>query len=260
MEISAWQALLGLGSGALVGLVLGLIGGGGAILAVPLLVHAVGVPSPHVAIGTSAVAVALNALMGLAQHARAGHVRWPCAGVFAAAGVLGAAAGAALGQRVDGQHLLAAFALLMAAVALRMLLARRAAGPLVSPRLSRTNAPRLLGFGAGVGTLSGFFGIGGGFLIVPALRSAAAMPMIEAVGSSLVAVAAFGATAAASYALAGLVDWRLVALIVVGGAAGSLLGTRAGRALAGRRGALETGFALFLLAVAGFVLARALGA
>jgi uncharacterized protein len=257
MDLTAWQALLGLGSGGLVGLVLGLIGGGGAILAVPLLVHAVGVPSAHVAIGTSAVAVALNALMGLAQHARAGHVRWPCALVFAAAGVAGAAAGAALGQRVDGQHLLAAFAVLMAVIALRMLLQRRGAGSSVSPRLSRTNAPRLLGFGAGVGTLSGFFGIGGGFLIVPALRAAAALPMIEAVGSSLVAVAAFGATAATSYAMAGLVDWRLVALFVAGGAAGSWAGARAGQALAGRRGLLERGFAVFLLGVAAFVFTRA---
>jgi hypothetical protein len=116
---------------------------------------------------------------------------------------------------------------------------------------------KLAPVGLATGLAAGFFGIGGGFLIVPALRAAAALPMIEAVGSSLVAVAAFGATAAASYALAGLVDWRLVGLFVAGGAAGSWLGTLAGQALAGRRGLLERGFAVFLLAVAAFVFARA---
>ena len=83
-----------LGAGALIGLVLGLIGGGGSILAVPLLVYAVGVKSPHAAIGTAAVAVALSAATGLAGHAREGTVKWPCAMVFALAGVAGAALGA----------------------------------------------------------------------------------------------------------------------------------------------------------------------
>ena len=81
------------GSGSLVGFVLGLIGGGGSILAVPLLVYVVGVASPHVAIGTSSVAVALSAFSNLLGHARVGNVRWPCALVFSAAGIAGAALG-----------------------------------------------------------------------------------------------------------------------------------------------------------------------
>jgi len=98
--------IMALASGALVGLALGLIGGGGSILAVPLLIYAVGMSSPHVAIGTSAVAVAANALIGVFLHARAKSVKWPCALVFAASGVVGAFAGAGVGKAVDGQLLL----------------------------------------------------------------------------------------------------------------------------------------------------------
>ena len=104
-------AAIALASGGLIGLVLGLIGGGGSILAVPLLVYAVGVPSAHVAIGTAAFAVALNAATSLGLHAWRTSIRWPCALVFSAAGVGGALAGAAFGKSVDGQKLLALFGL-----------------------------------------------------------------------------------------------------------------------------------------------------
>ncbi len=258
LTLSTLQMLLGAGSGVLVGFTLGLVGGGGSILAVPLLVYLVGVPAPHLAIGTSAVAVAANAAIGLSQHARAGHVRWPCAMVFAAAGVLGAAMGAHLGKRVDGQALLGAFAVMMIVVAALMLL-RREPGEDRRVRLSRGNAPALLGTGLVVGGLSGFFGIGGGFLIVPGLILAAGMPMLQAIGSSLVAVTAFGLTTAGSYASAGLVDWPLAGVFIAGGLAGSLLGTRAGRALARRRGLLTRIFAGLILLVAAYTLARSLG-
>ena len=88
--ISTMQGLLGLASGSLVGFSLGLVGGGGSILAVPLMVYVVGVPDPHVAIGTSAIAVAANAAVNLSNHARGGTVRWSCALTFAAAGIIGA--------------------------------------------------------------------------------------------------------------------------------------------------------------------------
>ena len=94
------QDIWGIASGGLVGFVLGLVGGGGSILAVPLLVYLVGVPSPHVAIGTSAVAVALSAAANLIGHARAGNVKWRCALVFAAAGIIGAGIGAGIGRRL----------------------------------------------------------------------------------------------------------------------------------------------------------------
>ncbi|WP_206434302.1 sulfite exporter TauE/SafE family protein [Sphingomonas sp. ABOLD] len=108
------QYLLGAGSGALVGFVLGLVGGGGSILAVPLMIYLVGVPSPHLAIGTSAFAVAANAALSLVSHARAGAVRWRCATMFAAAGIAGALVGSTAGKAFDGQKLLFLFALVMA--------------------------------------------------------------------------------------------------------------------------------------------------
>jgi uncharacterized membrane protein YfcA len=123
--LSALPAGLALGSGGLIGLVLGLIGGGGSILAVPLLVYLVGMSSPHAAIGTAAVAVAVNAATGLGLHARRSKIRWPCALVFSVAGVAGAFAGAAAGKSVDGQQLLALFGLLMVLVGGLMLRPKR---------------------------------------------------------------------------------------------------------------------------------------
>ena len=107
---------------------LGLVGGGGSILAVPLLVYAVGVTSPHVAIGTSAIAVSLSALGNVVSHARAGNVKWRCAAVFASAGVVGAVAGSTVAKALDGQKLLVLFGALMIVVGLAMLRKRSAAG------------------------------------------------------------------------------------------------------------------------------------
>ena len=106
MVLTFTQTALAVASGSVVGFSLGLVGGGGSILAVPLLVYVVGVGSPHLAIGTSTVAVSASAAMNLLGHARAHTVKWPCALVFAAAGVAGAAVGAALGKMVDGQKVL----------------------------------------------------------------------------------------------------------------------------------------------------------
>ena len=127
-----------------------------------------------------------------------------------------------------------------------------------SAGLSRENLPRLLGLGLMTGTLSGFFGIGGGFLIVPALMLATGMPILNAVGSSLVSVTAFGLTTAGSYAWSGLVDWALAGLFVAGGLLGGLIGARSARSLAHRRGALTTTFAVLIFAVALYMLVRSL--
>ncbi|PTM43477.1 sulfite exporter TauE/SafE family protein [Bosea sp. 124] len=248
-----------LGSGSLVGFVLGLIGGGGSILAVPLLVYVVGVASPHVAIGTSAVAVALSALANLVGHARAGNVRWPCALVFSTAGIAGAAAGSAIGKRFDGQKLLLLFGLLMLVIAGVMLLRKPASGDAFRP-LTRASAPgllpRLLGVGGLVGGMSGFFGIGGGFLIVPGLMGAAHMPMIAAIGSSLVAVTAFGLTTATSYALSGLVDWHVAALFIGGGLVGGIAGTSVANRLAAQKTVLTRVFAGIVALVGAYVVWR----
>jgi uncharacterized membrane protein YfcA len=253
------QELLALLSGVLVGFSLGLVGGGGSILAVPLMVYVVGVPNAHVAIGTSAVAVAVNAAVNLSGHARRGNVRWSCALVFAAAGIAGAFAGSVLGKMLEGQKLLALFALLMLVIAALMLRARTHIGD-SEVRLDWSNLPALVGLGLATGTLSGFFGIGGGFLIVPALMLATGMAILCAVGSSLVAVTAFGATTAASYAWSGLIIWKLAGLFVAGGVAGGFLGGRLAGALAVRRGALNATFAAVIIAVALYMLVRSVAA
>lgn len=253
------QMILGALSGVLVGFTLGLVGGGGSVLAVPLMVYLVGVPQPHVAIGTAALAVAANAAVGLANHARAGNVRWPCGMTFASAGIVGALAGSTLGKRFDGERLLFLFALLMVAIAVVMLRRRGQTGD-PSVRISRENAPRLLGYGLGSGAFSGFFGIGGGFLIVPGIVAATGMPMINAIGTSLVAVTAFGLTTAANYAWSGLVDWQLAGSFIAGGALGSWLGLKGAQRLSGTTGRLDMIFALLILGIAAFMLYRSAGA
>lgn len=251
-------ALLALGSGGLVGLVLGLIGGGGSILAVPLLVYAVGVPA-HIAIGTAALAVALNALASLALHARRAPIRWPCAIVFSLAGVAGALVGAALGKAVDGGDLLALFGLLMIVVGAVMMRPKPAAA-VSSERLNITNArrllPRLLAAGLAVGTLSGFFGIGGGFLILPGLMLAADMDVRDAASASLVGVAAFGTASASSYAWSGLIDWQVAGLLVAGGLLGAVAGSRANAVLAENKDRLSRLFAWFVVAAGLYVAGR----
>ncbi|GHE51551.1 UPF0721 transmembrane protein [Camelimonas fluminis] len=258
MTLTLLDAGTGLGAGGLVGFTLGLVGGGGSILATPLLVYLAGVANPHVAIGTSAVIVTVNAFVNLLNHARAGNVKWRCAAVFSVAGVAGAAAGAAFGKSISGARLLALFAALMLATGVMMLRDRAAAGE-PSVRLNRSNFPKLAATGASAGALSGFFGIGGGFLIAPGLVAATGMPLVFAIGSSLVAVTAFGLTTAISYAVSGLVDWRLAALFIGGGVIGGLPGAWAARRLAASRGALNRMFAVIVMAVALFMLAQASG-
>jgi uncharacterized protein len=245
-------------SGAIVGFILGLVGGGGSILAVPLLLYVVGEPNPHVAVGTSAIAVSLNALAGLVHHARGDTVKWRCAAVYALPGVVGAAMGSVAGKAMDGRKLLFLFALVMVLVGC-MMLQRRQGTSVLNAQCGRDNAPKVMGYGLGTGLFSGFFGIGGGFLIVPGLVAATAMPMIEAIGTSLVAVIAFGLTTSVSYAWSGLVDWNLAILFVAGGVIGSSIGTRIARGVC-RTGRINAIFASVIFAVAGYILWRSTAA
>lgn len=253
------QDILAFLSGSGVGLVLGLVGGGGSIIAVPLLVYVVGITSPHVAIGTGAVAVTLSAFANLMAQLRRDTVKWRCAIVFSASGILGAAVGSSFSKAFDGGKLLALFGLLMMGVGTLMAIRRDVEGN-VSIRLSRETArellPLLISIGVSVGLLSGFFGIGGGFLIVPGLMLATGMPLASAASTSLVAVTAFGATTATSYAISGLVDWRIVALFVIGGFFGGIAGAALGSRLANERGRLALVFALIVIATGMFVTAR----
>lgn len=259
MLLEPFQYLLGALSGGLVGLTLGLFGGGGSILAVPLMVYLVGVPSPHLALGTSAVAVAANALANLVGHARRGNVRWRCAAIYSSAGVAGAYLGSSVGKLIDGEKLLFLFALLMLVVGALML---RSRGRTTNATAACTleNAPKTVGYGAASGAFSGFFGIGGGFLIVPGLIAATGMPILAAVGSSLVAVTAFGLTTALNYAASGLVDWPLAGVFIAGGIGGGMVGTFAADQISRRSGRLNLMFAALIFGVAGYMLWRSAAA
>lgn len=232
VHLTTTQVILAIISGGLVGFSLGLIGGGGSILAVPLLLYVVGIHDTHLVIGTTALAVAVNAYLNLIPHWRAKNVRWKAAVAFAIPGAVGAYLGSSLGKIVHGKELLFLFALLMIVVAVLMLRPTRKSSN-DEPDSTQVRMQRVLPTGLIVGMVSGFFGIGGGFLIVPGLMFSTGMSMISAIGSSLFSVGTFGLTTAFNYALNGLVDWVVVLEYVgggiVGGVLGALLATRLSR-------------------------------
>jgi uncharacterized membrane protein YfcA len=248
---------LALASGGFVGFTLGIIGGGGSVVATPLLLYVVGV-SPHVAIGTGALAVSANAFVNFVSHARAGNVRWLTAGMFAAAGVVGALVGSTIGKAMDGQRLILLFALMMIVIGALMLRPRKGGGTAMAP-MTGAMAVRVLGIGLSVGLLAGFFGIGGGVLIVPGLILATGMPMINAIGTSLLAVGTFGLATALNYAVSGFVDWLVAAEFIGGGVAGGWLGMKCACHLAVQRNTLTRMFAALVLVVACYIIWRSIG-
>lgn len=244
-------------SGGIVAMLLTVFGGGGSVLAVPLLLYVVGVRDPHMAIGASAAGVSLNALTALAGQARAGRVRWPCAILFAVVGSAAAWIGSSAAKAIDGHQLLLAFAVAMAAVGLAMLRPKKNDGD-PGVRLNRGMTPRIVASGAGVGVAAGFFGIGGGFLIVPGLMWATGMTLAAAQATSLLSVAAFGASTAVNYSLSGLVDWGVVAAMAVGGAAGTMAGLPLSRRLGDNAALGRRLFAGLILIVAVYVAYKAI--
>ncbi|MBB4799524.1 putative membrane protein YfcA [Brevundimonas bullata] len=244
-------------SGGIVAMLLTVFGGGGSVLAVPLLLYVVGVRDPHMAIGASAAGVSLNALTALAGQARAGRVRWPCAILFAVVGSAAAWIGSSAAKAIDGHQLLLAFAVAMAAVGLAMLRPKKNDGD-PGVRLNRGMTPRIVASGAGVGVAAGFFGIGGGFLIVPGLMWATGMTLAAAQATSLLSVAAFGASTAVNYSLSGLVDWGVVAAMAVGGAAGTMAGLPISKRLGANAALGRQLFAGLILIVAVYVAFKAI--
>lgn len=251
-ELTLVQHALAVASGLLVGFSLGLIGGGGSILAVPLLLYVVGYGDAHVAIGTTALAVSATAYINLVPHWRRRTVLWRPAVAFALPGMAGAAIGAQLGRLVPSRQLLFLFALLMLAVALTMLRPGRASGPSAGGPHIRWQL--FLPAAFGVGLLAGFFGIGGGFLVVPALLFLTGMPILNAIGSSLVAVGSLGLTTAISYASAGLVDWQVALEYVAGGFLGGMLGATMAVNLAPRKALLRQTLAAVISLVGVYML------
>lgn len=256
------QPILAVLSGGAVGFSLGLIGGGGSILAAPLLLYVVGL-APHQAIGTGALAVSASAFGNFGFHARRRNVEWPIALLFALCGVMGAAAGSTIGKHIDGRRLLFLFAILMVVVGVMVLRrgrsganadadgAKRYQRPATLRGLSLVAATALL-----VGCLAGFFGVGGGFLIVPGLLFSTGMPMIYAVGTSLFAVGCFAGTTATNYAISGLINWPVAGEYIAGGIAGGVVGTALAVKLGSHKSALNRIFAILIFVVAAYVLYR----
>ena len=234
--------------GALIGLVLGLLGGGGAILAVPGLVYVLGV-DPHAAIAASLAIVAVGAATGLVSHARSGRVVWVMALQLGLTGAVGAWAGAAAGRLVPGEQLLALLGLFMLLAA--FLMVRRRPTDTERPPSPRWLAPLL---GLGLGVVTGFFGVGGGFLIVPALTLGLGLPMRLAIGTSLAVITVNSLAGVAGYLGGGTVDWPLTLLVSVGAVGGALVGSRLAGVAPERQ--LRRGFAGLVAVIALYLLYR----
>lgn len=245
------QLLFGLLLSLGIGLSLGLIGAGGSIVTVPVLIYVLGV-DPHEAVAMSLAVVGATSLVGAVSHARKGAVRGGAAALFAGSGVLSAWFGSRLTYLVPGDLLLVLFALLMLVVAARMLL-----GGQPDETAHARSSWRMVAAGLGVGLLTGFLGVGGGFLIVPALVLFAGLTMREAVGTSLVVIAINCAAGLAGHWSYGF-DLRLTVLVAALAAAGVLLGTAFSHRVPAPR--LRRLFAVFVLAVAVFLLVRNQGA
>lgn len=239
--------------GLLVGLTLGTLGAGGSILAVPALVLVGGLGARD-ATTASLVVVGTAALVGMVPHLRAGNVRLVPGLVFGAAGTGGSVGGALLSQHLPEGLLLAAFAVLLAAVGIGML--RDGAAP-PEPRTPSgpARALRIAAAGTGVGFLTGLLGVGGGFVVVPALVLLLGFPMPAAVGTSLVVIGINAATALLTRLAAATVDWGLVGPFAVAAVLGVLGGSAVARRVPARQ--LSGAFAVVLLAVAAVTAAQA---
>lgn len=207
----------------LVGLSLGLLGGGGSILTVPLLVYVAGVEA-KVAIATSLLVVGVTSAVGALSHARAGRVQWRTGLLFGGAGMVGAYVGGRLAQLIAGEILLLAFALMMVATAIAMLRGRKQ----VDPSKVHQHLPvgRVLLDGAVVGLVTGLVGAGGGFLVVPALALLGGLPMPVAVGTSLVVIAIKSFGGLAGYLASVQIDWGLALGVTAAAVVGALVGGR----------------------------------
>jgi len=241
--------LLALALSTLIGVSLGLLGGGGSILAVPVLVYVARV-DVHAAIGMSLAVVGATALVGGFVHARAGRVDIRAAALFGGAGMLGAPLGAQATHAVAPRLLLLLFAALMLTVGALMLRGRGAARP--EPAKPHPVAVPAAGFG--VGLLTGFLGVGGGFLIVPALTVLASLPIHRAIGTSLLVIAANSAAGVAGHLRQGEMPLGLTAAFTVAAALGALAGVRMASSLEPAR--LRRAFAVFVVLVGLFLLAK----
>lgn len=234
----------------LIGVSLGVLGGGGSILTVPILIYLAGMETKE-AIATSLFVVGVTSAAGVVSHARAGRVRWRTGLLFGLAGMTGAYAGGRLAEFIPGGVLLLAFALMMIATAVAMIRGRRQAPKQVHHELPVFH---VLLEGIVVGLVTGLVGAGGGFLVVPALALLGGLPMSVAVGTSLLVISMKSFAGLAGYLASVHIDWGLAALVTATAVVGSLLGGP----LAGRipQDALRKSFGWFVAVMGVFVLGQ----
>ncbi|MFE3824056.1 sulfite exporter TauE/SafE family protein [Streptomyces sp. NPDC059092] len=242
--------ILALTAGAVVGLALGALGGGGSVLAVPALIYLLGF-TPAAATTAGLIIVTATSLTALYARARAGQVRWKAGAAFAAAGILPAAAAGAAAARIPQAVLTVSFAAVAILAAVGMLRPADAA----RPSGGDVRPVKAAGAGAGLGALTGLLGVGGGFLAVPALVTVLAFEMEAAIGTSLLVITANSLASLTTRSGAASLDWAVVGPFI--GAA--ILGARDGRRMAAKVSGprLRRVFAVVLLAVAAFMLADA---
>lgn len=246
--------------GFAIGLTLGFLGGGGSILTVPVLVYIVG-QSPQAAVSASLIIVGSNAALGAFFHHQHGlHVghpqdslNWPVALVFGGVGMVTAYFAAGLSQRVSSTMLMVLFALLMLVVGAFMVLSRMPEGHENSMR----GWSVVLASGAGVGVLTGFLGVGGGFLIVPALVMLVGLPIHQAVGTSLVVIAMNSIAGFMGHLPGTAFDREVITSFVIAGFVGAFAGARLGRVL--KPDQLRTSFAIFIMILAVILLVDNVG-
>lgn len=229
------------------GVVLGLLGGGGSILTLPILLYAAHVP-PKQAIATSLVVVGTTSLVGALQHARLGHVRWRTGLLFGGAGMIGAYLGGRLADYIPANVLLMSFAAVMLVAGVTMLRPRKTAS---DEKTRPFRAGPVILEGLVVGAVTGLVGAGGGFLVVPALVVFGGMPMHAAIGTSLMIIALKSFAGAAGHLSHVAIDLELTAIVtaaaVIGGIGGTALSARVDPAR------LRQVFALLVLAMAAFM-------
>lgn len=259
--------------GAVVGLSLGLTGGGGALFAVPLLVYVLAV-DPRQAVGVSLATVGATAAVGFIERSRAGSVELRAGLLFAAAGMVSAPLGAWLAAQMPESLLLVLFSVLMLVIAARMGWRAGGAAPQPAPGATDVASPTtcrrdpqgallwnsrcallLSGVGLGTGVLTGMFGVGGGFIVVPALVVFSGLGLQRAIGTSLLVIALISASGTASYILAGReIPWLTAAWFAAGGLLGMLIGGRLASRLGGAR--LQQVFAAVIVLVAAWIIAQ----
>ena len=251
--------LIAIAAGLLIGISLGALGGGGSILTVPALVYLLG-QSAHQAVTASLLVVGIAAVTGAIAHARAGRVELRAGVIFGGLGIAGSYAGSLASAAVPANALLAGFGLLMLAVAALMIARRRDSRPVrrAAPARGARHTILVAAAATGVGLVTGFFGVGGGFVVVPVLVLVLRFDLPAAAGTSLVVIAVNSAAALAARAGHGglALNWPMVGAFT----AAAMIGALAGSGLAGRADPQRLGaaFTALIVVVAGYTLTRSL--